>query len=418
MRAHASTTLLGARALTGLVRGHDALDVNVAVADADVDSAGPASRRSSAGAANFDIAAGGDRLPNRTLVHQQAAPDHPRPTTAGLDLTHTPLAPLVRARLLNGSAQARWSDHTGPCVTQPTSRAVTTAADLTLLDAGLAGPSSRSLLALPGTVRAISAIALRAMPGQAGRAVVATSTLRVADLTLFAGSPAELEVRVVSDPTLTVTSTGDAAHSTVTYRSPVLAVLRGGHSLGRIDARHPTLTIPLLAGLPNPLNLGAVRLALGQLAVHRQGAAVTGRAALLDVRLLPAGKHGAAAEVVVGDQAASASAPAGGVDCAPDGPGNPGNPGNPGSPGNPGTPGSPGSPGNPGGSGNPPGGPAAPSQPGAQAAPVRDQTGRLASTNAAYNPIPYVAAGGAMLLFGCIMVAAIPRRRQADDVTG
>ncbi|HEY9474140.1 MAG TPA: hypothetical protein VIS06_09855, partial [Mycobacteriales bacterium] len=432
VRAHASTTLLGARALTGLSKRHDALDVDLAVANARVDSTAPSGRRSTADAANFRIAVGGHNLPVPTMVSQYAGPDHAHPVTADLDLTHTALAPVVRAKLLQGSAQARWNGTGTPPAGQPLSRSTTTVADLTLLGAGvthrlaapanlLAGFDHRALVTLPGTVRSTAQVSLRDVPGRSGKAVVATSTLRIAKLTIFAGSSSELQVKVVADPTLTAISTGDPAGSKVSYRAPILEVFHAGHSLGRLDARHPSLNVPLVAGLPRQLNLGAVRLTLGKLGVHRKGASVSGTAALLDVKVLPVGRDAAAAELTVGGQAASALAPVGGV-AYPTPPGNPGNPGEPGNPGNP--PGQPGGPGGPGGPGNPPGQPGGPGVPGGPGGPgqsgppaghvqpVHNQTGPLASTNAAYNPMPIFVIGGALLLVGSVLVAAVPRRRR------
>ena len=432
VRADASATLLGARALTGLSQRHDALDVNLAVAHAGADSTAPSTRRSTADAANFRITVGGHHLPLPTVVSQHAGSDHAHPTTADLDLSHTPLAPAVRARLLQGSAQARWNGTAAPPAGQPISRSSTTAADLTLLGAGmkhgltapdhlLTGFTRQALVTLPGTVRSTAQVSLRDVPGRSGRAVVATSTVRIAKLSVFAGSSSEIQVRVVADPVLTAVSTGHPGSSTVNYRAPILEVRHSGHTLGRLDARHPSMDVPLVHGLPRQLNLGAVRLSLGKLATHRRGAAVSGTAALLDVKVLPVGHDAAAAELTVGSQAASALAPTDGVNPTP--PGNPGNPGNPGEPGNPGNPGNPGGPGNPPGH---PGGPGAPpAQPGGpgdhggsgQSGPgagdvhqVHNQTGPLASTNAAYNPLPIFLIGGALLLVGSVLVAAVPRR--------
>jgi hypothetical protein len=401
VRAHARTHLLGVRALT--VRGHGAVDVDLAVSHASADSGASQDRRAAASAANLDVRADGQDVLGPTEVNQHALPNNPRPATRGLDLTGTPLAALVQARLLTGSALAHWSDSAGPCAGDPISSGVTTAADLSLLNASLlprlpqltalpAGLGQHSAVSLPGTVQATSSVALRDVPGQSGRAVVATSTLNLADLTLFDGTASEIRVRVLSRPTLTATSTGEAAGSGVHYEAPVLEVARGGRVLGRITATRP-MNVPLVGDLPQHLDLGAVELSLGRFHQQRQGAEVSGSAALLDVRVLTAAGGQAVLEAVVGEQEVSALAPAGGVRCE--------GPGNPGGPGGPGTPGQPGGHGDNGVSG-----------------PAPTSGGReLAMTNAAYNPVPYILVGGLLLLVGSVLVAAVPHWRRGSTGT-
>lgn len=405
VRAHAQTTLLGVRALTGLVKGHDALDVNLAVSHASADSSAAQDRRATASAANFSVGVNGQDLLAPTQVIQHALPDNPQATTKGLDLTGTPLSDLVQARLLRGSALAHWSDSAGPCAGDLISSGTTTAADLSLLNASLlsglpkltalpAGFGQRPVAALPGTVQATSVVSLRDVSGRSGKAVVATSTLNLADLILFGGTPSEIRIKVLSRPTLTATSTGEAGSSTVTYIAPVLQVSRAGRVLGQINATTP-MNVPLVGDLPQRLDLRAVQLSIGQFHQDKQGAAVRGSAALLDLKVLPAAGHGTALEVAVGEQEVSALAPAGGVQCE--------------SSGNPGQPGGPGTPGQPSGSGH---------QGSAAPAPTPTPTkGQLAMTNAAYNPIPYILIGGALLLVGSVLVAAVPRRLRRRGAT-
>ncbi len=93
-----------------------------------------------------------------------------------------------------------------------------------------------SLFSLPNTLSSRSVVRLVDIPGSANKAVQSVSTLQVASLKLLAGTPLELDLNVVSQPTLTVTSTGDAGTSTVAYTAPVIQVVQGGKSLYTLDA--------------------------------------------------------------------------------------------------------------------------------------------------------------------------------------
>ena len=386
-------------------------------------------------------------------LSQTAPPDNPQPVHGGLSLPSSPLDSLVRATGLQGQVHARWSDTDGPCV-GTVADAATEVASLSLLNAiptlpsttdltgvfdsplepgadqaivdglkKLAGPLSTlggvlsggskptangagALVSLPNTLSARSVVRLVDIPGSANKAVQSTSTMQVADLKLLAGTPFEIEIRVVSQPTLQVTSTGDAATSSVRYTAPVLAVSQGGQSLGQLDAANPKLDIPvgipLAPGAPNlpiiggllangqqvtaalqRLDLGVLRLGVAQL--DQRGTAMTSpfkgyqlgaTARMLDLQVLPTQALGlpnlpsALAQVALGEQVARAYAPAGGVVCAAEQP--------------------------------------AP-------APAPNPQGRapmpLAYTTSAYKTIPLFWTGTAMLLVGVVLVAAMPRLR-------
>lgn len=379
--AHASTADLTVRALTGPL-GLSGVDVDVAVADSTADTEAEPGRQAVATAANLRASVGGADALEVDRVSQSAGPDNAEPATAGLSLSA--LSGVVRASVLNGSAQARWSEDAGPCAGTPISESVTSVADLSVSGTGPIGGTA--LVSLPGTVEATSRIALGEATGSGGRPVVATSTMSVADLTLLAGTPAELEVKVISAPTLTVTATGDSSTSTVEYTAPILKVRHGDHELGRIDADNPVLNVPVLPGLPG---VGALRLSIGELAESHDGTEVAGQAGLLTVTALSV-PGASLAEIVVGAQDAGASAPAGGVDC--DRPGDGGNGGGPGDgDGNDGDNGSGGSDGDdtPGQSGSNP---------------------KLAETG--FNPVPVIGIGGVLLLVGSVLLAAFPSVRR------
>ncbi|QFZ16325.1 hypothetical protein [Saccharothrix syringae] len=382
-----------------------------------------------------------------TLV-QTASPDNAAPVTGGLTPPATPLDTLLRVGLLNGSVHARWDEELGPCVS-PLADARTSVASLSVLNAiptlpgsqdltgmlteqtpkldaqakqslidtlkQLGGPLSRlggllsgtpdsgatgSLLSLPDTLSANSKVELVDLPGSANKAVRSTSALQVASIRLLQGTPAEIRVDVVSPPTLTALSTGDAATSGVTYTAPVLKVSQGGRELGTLDAANPKLDVPigvvpgrdlpLVGDLADALDIGVLRLQVAQLnrkdqvldgPLQQGGPTVKGfmlgaTARLLDLQLLPTDALGlpnlpsALAQVSLGEQVVRAAAPTGGVVCGAPTPTQPG----------------------PGGG---------------QAAPPKQP---LAYTNAAYKTVPIFWAGTVMLLVGVVLVAALPGR--------
>jgi hypothetical protein len=268
-----------------------------------------------------------------------------------------------------------------------------------------AADGAGSLVSVPNTLSARSVVALVDIPGSPNKAVRSTSTMQVANVKLLAGTPFEIQIRVVSQPTLEVTSTGDEQTSSVRYTAPVLAVEQGGRSLGQLDAAHPSLDvpigIPLAPGAPNlpivgglladgqqataalnRLDLGVIRLGVAQL--DQRGVAMTSpfagfqlgaTARMLDLQVLPTQALGlpnlpsALAQVSLGEQVARAYAPTGGVVCT--------------------------------------------EQP--APAPTPKPQGRaptqLAYTTMAYKTIPLFWTGTAMLLVGVVLVAALPRVR-------
>lgn len=389
-----------------------------------------------------------------TLV-QTASPDNAAPITGGLTPPATPLDALLKVGLLDGSVHARWNDELGPCV-QPLADAKTSVATLSVLNAiptlpgstdltgmltgdtpkldaaakqslidtvkELTGPLSQlggllsgtpdtgangSLLSLPDTLSAHSTVELVDLPGSPNKAVRSTSTLQAASIRLLAGTPAEIRIDVVSQPTLVALSTGDKATSAITYTAPVLRVGQGGRELGTLDAANPKLDVPIgvTAGQPLPLvgdlvsqglpklDIGVLRLQIAQLnqnemaldgPLRQGGPTIKGfmlgaTARLLDLQLLPTDALGlpnlpsALAQVSLGEQIVRAAAPDGGVVCAP--------------------------------AQAPPGG-------GGQAGPApKDRP--LAYTNAAYKTVPIFWTGTVLLLVGVVLVAALPDRRRA-----
>lgn len=439
-----------------------AAELGLGIASAQVNSeAYLAFERSVAHAAPGGLAVQGASPQAPGALAQTASPDNAQPLHGGLSLPESPLDGLIKVTALQGQVHARWDDALGPCV-DPISDATTEVASISLLNTiptlpsapdltglfdapsldpnadqavidglkQLAGPLSTlggvlsggsapradgagSLVSLPNTLSARSVVRLVDIPGSQNKAVQSTSTMQVAAVKLLAGTPFEIQIRVVSQPTLQVTSTGDEQTSSVKYTAPVLEVVQGGRSLGRLDAANPKLDIPVgipLPGVPGAeklpiigdllangqkvadavsqglqkLDLGVIRLGVAQLDQRGlamtdpfQGYQVGATARMLDIQVLPTQALGlpnlptALAQVSLGEQIARAYAPAGGVVCRP---------------------------------GDQPAPPPAP-------APQGKTPPALAYTTMAYKTVPMFWAGTAMLLIGVVLVAAVPTLR-------
>lgn len=412
-------------------------------------------------ASPLGLSVGGNAPQTPGSVVQTALPDNPQPITGGLN---APSNPLLNVGVLNGSAHARWSPTLGPCV-DTIADASTSVASLSLLNVipslpnlgldklaldpstlakgfdltkglqslgGLlqgggqtAASGTGSLLSLPNALSSRSQVKLVDIPGSKNKAVQSTSTLQGADIEILKGTPLALSIKVASQPTLKVTSTGDAKTSKVEYTAPVLTIEANGKVLYTLDAAHPTKDIPIglpLAGLSDQfgqlndipvvgglvstltkgiqqvgntagtvLDLGVLRLSIAGL--DQKSAAMTtpfkgfqlgASARMFDLQLLPTTKlksllpgdaasnlPSSLAQLSIGEQIARAYAPTDGVVC-----------------GSTTTP--------------PPAGGEAPK------GPVKN----LAYTGGAYDTVPLFWSGTAMLLLGVVMVAAMPGTRR------
>ncbi|GAB3136480.1 hypothetical protein [Amycolatopsis sp. NPDC004378] len=413
-------------------------------------------------ASPFGLSVGGNAPQAPGSVVQTALPDNPQPISGGLN---APSNPLLNVGLLNGSAHARWSPTLGPCV-DTIADANTSVASLSLLNVipsmpnlnlgslspkldpstlasgfdltkglqslgGLlqgggqtAKDGTGSLLSLPNTLSSRSQVKLVDVPGSKNKAVQSTSTLQAADIEVLKGTPLALSIKVASQPTLKVTSTGDAKTSKVDYTAPVLTIEAAGKTLYTLDAAHPTKDIPIglpLKGLSDQfgqvndipvvgglvstltkgiqqvgnttgtvLDLGVLRLSIAgldqksaQMTTPFKGFQLGASARLFDLQLLPTTKlksllpddqaknlPSSLAQLSLGEQVARAYAPTGGVVC--------------------------------GSTSTPPAGGQAPK------GPVKN----LAYTGGAYDTVPLFWTGTAMLLIGVVMVAAMPGTRR------
>lgn len=400
-----------------------------------------AQERAIAESAPLGFAYKGSSQPLPGMLAQTARPDHEKPKSGGLRPPDSPLSSALDFGLLKGRVHARWDKQMGPCV-KPIADATTTLGELSAVNAlpalpgggekapqllsgsdaagksaakdalgGMPGPLERLGGLLRGktsttdesgsllnasALRAHSTIRLVDVPGQDGKAVRAISEFSLSDITLFAGTPQQLRIEVVSEPKLTATSTGNPETSKVNYQAPVLRVSRDGKELYTLDAAHPEFELPIGVPMPgsdtasnlplvgqaqggNVLDIGVLKLSLANLTKDKVGREVRGGVRLMDVKILPTEKLGigsALAQVSFGEQFVRAKAPEGGVHCDRTAP--------------------------------PADGPQqADNGPDQQARPVPE----LAKTSGAYHAMSLFWTGAIMLLLGSVLVAALPRRR-------
>ncbi|OLT48391.1 hypothetical protein BJF85_12790 [Saccharomonospora sp. CUA-673] len=423
--------------------------------------------RSIASASPAGIAIGGNAPTSPGTATQTALPDNEEPVSTGLN---APDNPLINVSALNGTAHARWSEDRGPCVGTISDASTSTAsvsllntiptmpdvADLTDADASARGALDRlgslanlggllsgqrtddarpaadgtgSLISAPNTLSTRSTVRLVDMPDTERKAVESTSTMQAADVNILKGTPLGFTVKVASQPTLRVLSTGSAETSKVEYTAPVLTIERNGQELFKLDAANPTADVPV--GLPTDelknmpgyeqvkdvpvigdaaelasggvktlsdaaanrvLDLGVLRLSIAELTERGadrtepfEGHQLGASARLLDLQILPTERlknllpddaadrlPASLAQVSLGEQIARAYAPKGGVDCSvPEEP--------------------------------------APPQGGGAAPPAAPE--KLAQTSGAYASVPIFWSGTAMLLVGAVLVAVAPGRR-------
>ncbi|HJQ45075.1 MAG TPA: hypothetical protein VJ870_01965 [Amycolatopsis sp.] len=438
-----------------------ALEAGMGLSSAQADSEAYLSyERAIAQSSPFGLAVAGNAPQAPGSLVQTALPDNPKGLSGGFN---APQNPLLNVGLLNGQVHARWSPTLGPCV-GTIADASTSIASLALLNVvpslpnlpltGLTLPpgdqlaqgfdpqqglqalggllsgggqtktdGTGSLVSLPNTLSSHSVTQLADLPGSANKAVQSVSTVQAAAIQLLKGTPLELDLKVASEPTLKVTSTGDKATSTVDYSAPVIQIERQGQVLYTLDAAHPTKDIPIglpLAGLSSQLgpiqslpvvgglvatatkgvrqvgdttgtvlDLGVLRLGIGELNQNGQqltspfaGYQLGASARMLDLQVLPtsalksalpasvaANLPSSLAQLSLGEQIGRAYAPTGGVVCGSTNVVPVNNPG-----------------------------PGAPKQ--------------LAYTSGAYSAVPLFWTGTAMLLLGVVLVAALPNRRR------
>ncbi|MBL7258191.1 hypothetical protein [Paractinoplanes lichenicola] len=222
---------------------------------------------------------------------------------------------LATLQLGKSTADARWDDAYRCGDTGPLTRSATMLAGAQFLGGGGATPAIRamrsagageptSLLRLGPTGSTQSATDLVRKQGRL--AVTAAAGVALSDLTLFAGTPQEVSVKVVTQPSLTVTTTGNRAHDEVDYRPAVLEVTAAGKPVATLDTREASVGVELLGGLTTSSLLSA-KISLGGPRQERTGDSVRAEAAAVRVEVLLGRAH--LLDVALGYLFAEASAP-------------------------------------------------------------------------------------------------------------
>lgn len=177
-------------------------------------------------------------------VTQEAPPDNSDPAThTGLSLD----LGVATAEVGDISAHATW-DQGMRC---GAATGTNSQASASLLDASvLPGPGDRALVRLPENLSSRTETGLVADGGRA--AARAESAASLLDVRLLAGSPAETSIKVISEPSLEVVSTGAAESSTVSYHAPVLEISGPNVPTERLDAPGSHFDVAIPSG-PGPI---------------------------------------------------------------------------------------------------------------------------------------------------------------------
>ena len=293
-----------------LAKGLPALaDVRLASATGTVDSAGRP-HKSIASGRHTDAAVLG--LPAGGAGAHHVAPGRAAPS--GRDLAAFRSAGLATVSLGKSTAHATWNERYRCGRTGPLTRSSTMLGGLSVLDgngaapAMLAGNRRTSLLKIGPIGSAQSATDLIALPG--GHVGVRSAAgVAVGDLSLFAGTPREISVKVITQPTLEVVAAGNRAGSTVTYRPAVLQVATAGKPAHILKDSGASVSLGLLGavGHGSPAAL-EVRVSLGRVTQSYHGRQVQADAATLRVEVRLGMTH--LLDVALGRLAVAACAPA------------------------------------------------------------------------------------------------------------
>ncbi|GAA0486724.1 hypothetical protein Ade02nite_10570 [Paractinoplanes deccanensis] len=286
------------------------VDVRLAAAHGSADSAARRSKTTATGR-YADAKLLGMQLPGLPLPGTAAsrqAPPTREPATA--ELAGLQAAGLATVQLGRSTADARWLDAYNCGATGPLTRSATMLAGVQLLAGGgrtpalqalrRAGdtPRKTSLLRLGPTGSTQSATDLVRLDG-GRRGVSAAAGVALSDLTLFGGTPQEVSIKVVTQPTLAVIAAGDRKRSSVKYRPAVLKVTAAGKPVTTLDTADAGVSVDLYGGLSAGkapavlsarISLGSPRQLIGDRDIRAEAAAlrvevVLGRAHLLDVAI-------------------------------------------------------------------------------------------------------------------------------------
>ncbi|MEV1287776.1 LPXTG cell wall anchor domain-containing protein [Micromonospora sp. NPDC049679] len=217
---------------------------NVRIASASSGLSGEGTVHSEAGARQIDANLLGVELPLGPLsqtVYQQAPPAHAHPATANALERDLGVLSLGVGDL---KAHATWID--GMECGQESGDATmssSTIADLSVLP----GPGGQALVRLPSNLTSSTATGLTSRNDVVSS--VATASIGLAEIRLFAGSPSQVTVKVIKPPKLTVSTAGSRASATVEYTSPVLEISGPNIPTQRLDAPGKTIDLALPTSL-------------------------------------------------------------------------------------------------------------------------------------------------------------------------
>lgn len=224
------------------------VDLKLSTSGSSVDST--KTPRSEAAAAQLDLAVG-KKLPDvpAAPVRQTAPADNQHPTETDAELINLPgIAKIGLGKL---SAHARWNASCEKGDPTNLTNSSASLADVALLPgANLTGPvlpapislAGAPVLDLPDVGKTQSRTDIVDVKDQAGHGVQAQSSVSLASLTLFKGTPQQIDIKVVSAPTLTAVAAG-SDRSSVKYTSPILDVTVAG-TTQRLDSAHANIEIP------------------------------------------------------------------------------------------------------------------------------------------------------------------------------
>jgi hypothetical protein len=215
-------------------------------------------------------------------------------------------AGLATAGVGKSTAHATWDNDYHCGRPGPLTRSATMLGGLSVLDSGMtAGNRRTGLLRIGPTGSTQSATDL--IPLGKGRiGVRAGAGAALGDISLLAGTPQEISIRVVTQPTLEVVAGGDRHR--VTYRPAVLQVTAAGKPVHVLKDAGATVSLGLLGGVGQgaPSALEA-RITLGQVAESRGGRQVQAEAATVRVEVKVGRTH--LLDIALGNLSVAACAP-------------------------------------------------------------------------------------------------------------
>ncbi|XVV09714.1 hypothetical protein ACQP2X_33335 [Actinoplanes sp. CA-131856] len=285
-------------------------DVRLAAAHGSADSAARRAKTTATGR-YADAKLLGMQLPGLPApgrVAERQAPPNRQAATA--ELAGLQASGLATVQLGRSTAEARWLETYNCGGTGPLTRTATMLAGVQLLSGGGPTPALQALRRPGDTARKTSLLRLGPTGstqsatdlvrlGDGRRGVSAAAGVALSDLTLFGGTPQEVSIKVVTQPTLTVVAAGDRERSSVVYRPAVLKVTAAGKPVAQLDTADASVGVDLFGGLSTEgapsllsarISLGGPRQKIGDRDVRAEAAALRvevllGQAHLLDVAL-------------------------------------------------------------------------------------------------------------------------------------